>query len=167
MDSRLGKAATYLDADVPAWVAAHLHTDGTWAIAGASNGGTCALQLALRDPALFPTFLDIAGQEEPTLGSHSATVRAAFGGDEAAFRAVNPLDELTARRFPGLAAMLTYSDQDHVYGPQQQRVRQALLADGVPVRLLVVAGRHGWVSFGPTVTQALPWLAVRMHLEGS
>ena len=164
-DSRLGKAGTYLDDDVPTWVRTHLRTTGQWAVGGASNGGTCALQMALRQPGFFPTFLDIAGQQEPTLGTRAETVAATFGGDDAAFRAQNPLDELAAHRYPGLAAMVTTSDQDHVYGPAAQRVRQALQAAGVDVQFRVVPGRHGWVSFGPAFAQALPWLSTRLHLR--
>lgn len=167
MDSRLGKAGTYLDHDVPAWIAAHLRVTGRWAVGGASNGGTCSLQMALRQTKMFPTIVDIAGQDEPTLGSRAHTVDATFGGDQAAFRAENPLDELATHRYPGLAAMLTTSDQDHVYGPQAQRVSQALQAAGVPVQFCVLPGRHGWMSFGPALTQALPWLATRLELTRS
>ncbi|TDP98183.1 enterochelin esterase-like enzyme [Labedaea rhizosphaerae] len=162
MDSRLGKVGTYLDHDVPQWIEHHLRVDGHWAVGGASNGGTCSLQTALRQPKLFPTFLDIAGQDEPTLGTREQTVAATFGGDEAAFRAQNPLDELATHHYPGLAAMLTTSDQDDVYGPQAQRVRQALEAAGVSVQFRVLPGRHGWMSFGPALSQALPWLVTRM-----
>jgi S-formylglutathione hydrolase FrmB len=165
MDSRLGKAGTYLDRDVPRWIRTHLRVSGQWAVGGASNGGTCSLQMALRQPKVFSTFVDIAGQDEPTLGTRAVTVAATFGGDQAAFRAQNPLDELATHRYPELAAMVTTSDQDHVYGPQAQRVRQALAAAGVPVQFRVLAGRHGWMSFGPALAQALPWLATRLHLR--
>jgi signal transduction histidine kinase len=73
----------------------------TWAIGGVSNGGTCSLQMAVTAPDVYRTFLDISGEAEPTLGGHADTVAATFGGDEAAFAAVNPLDVLAARSFPG------------------------------------------------------------------
>ena len=104
LDSQLGNVETYLAEDVPAWLAQHLQVDpdrARWAIGGFSFGGTCALQLALRRPAVYPTFLDISGRPEPTLGDHASTVQAAFGGDEERFRAVNPLDILAAGQFPG------------------------------------------------------------------
>jgi len=82
LDSRLGRVETYLAEDVPAWIERTLQVDrdhAHWAIGGFSFGGTCALQLAVRRPATYPTFLDISGQQEPTLGSHAKTVQAAFG----------------------------------------------------------------------------------------
>jgi len=69
LDSRLGAAETYLAEDVPPGAAANLQVDTSrLAIGGFSFGGTCALQSALRRPAVYPTFLDISGQAEPTLG---------------------------------------------------------------------------------------------------
>lgn len=169
VDGDRGRVSTYLDVDVPGWVRGHLQVDPDprhWAVGGASDGGTCALQTALRDPGQYPTLLDIAGQDQPTLGSQADTVAAVFDGDTGRFRSVNPLDELAAHRYPGLAAMLTVSSEDTVYGPQQHRVQAALTADHVPVRFVTVPGRHGWVSFGPSLDQALPWLATRMNLIG-
>jgi S-formylglutathione hydrolase FrmB len=167
MNSRLGKVATYLDAEVPAWIKQHLQIDPDprrWAVAGLSSGGTCALQAGVRSPQIFPTFLDISGQDEPTLGTRTATVKAAFGGNTAAFLAVNPLTELATRRLPGSAAMLTAGDHDKIYGPQQQRVRQALQRAGVPVEFALIPGAHNWGVFGAALERALPWLAGRLGL---
>ncbi len=62
MDSRLGKADSYLAVDVPAWIGSTLQVDpdtAHWSVGGFSYGGTCALQLAVAHPDLFPTFVDI------------------------------------------------------------------------------------------------------------
>jgi len=42
-------------------------------------------------------------------------VAAAFGGDTAAFAAVNPLDLLTTHRFPGVAATIVAGRGGPVY----------------------------------------------------
>lgn len=99
LNTPLGNADTYLTTDVPAWVAGHLEVDrdtAHWAVGGFSFGGTCALQLAVAHPTLFPTFLDISGQVEPTLGSTDRTISQAFGGSEKAYRAAMPLSVLAA-----------------------------------------------------------------------
>jgi len=167
MDSRLGKVATYLAVDVPAWVRATLQVDpdpSGWAIGGLSNGGTCSLQMAVTAPEVYPTFVDISGEAEPTLGDRAATVQAAFGGDEAAFAAVNPLDVLAQRRFPDTAGYLVAGDQDTVYGPQAQRVFDACRAAGMDVQLHVLPGGHTFGVWGPGLEQALPWLATRLGI---
>ena len=72
-DSNLGKVGTYLSQDVPNAIKSQLLVDPRpqrWTVGGFSYGGTCALQLAARYPDIFPTFLNFAGEEEPSLGTH-------------------------------------------------------------------------------------------------
>jgi S-formylglutathione hydrolase FrmB len=166
LDSRLGKAASYLRVDVPAWVTAHLQAQPVRAIGGFSSGGTCALQMALTAPDVYPDFVDISGQAEPTLGTHAETVDAAFGGDEAAFRAVNPLDLLAARAFPDTQGYLVAGSEDRDYRPQAERVYTALRAAHVAATLAVLPGGHTWTVWGPGLEAALPWLADRLGLTG-
>lgn len=169
-DSRLGKAATYLTIDVPAWIRTNLQVDpdpAQWAIAGLSHGGTCALQMAVNAPEIYPTFVDIAGQLEPTLGNRAATVSAAFGDGpaaEAAFRAVNPIDVLRTRRYTHSAGVLVAGSADGEYLPQARTVLAALQAAGVQATLTVLPGQHTWAVWGPGLESALPWLGTRLNL---
>jgi S-formylglutathione hydrolase FrmB len=167
LDSRLGNVETYLSVDVPAWIKATLDVDQDprhWAIGGYSQGGTCALQLAVRAPHVYSTFIDISGQDEPTLGDRRSTVRAAFDGDEKAFRRVNPLDILANHRFPTTSAMIVVGRQDDRYRPQQHRVQGACHAAGMDVTWMELPGGHTWGVWGPGLEQSLPWLAVRAGL---
>jgi S-formylglutathione hydrolase FrmB len=167
MDSRLGNVATYLSVDVPAWIRGTLQVDpkpSGWAIGGFSNGGTCSLQMAVTAPEVYPTFVDVSGEAEPTLGDHAATVQAAFGGDEAAFAAVNPLDVLAKQRFPDTAGFLVAGQQDTVYLPQAQRVLAACQAAGMDVHLDLKPGGHTWEVWGPGLEDAIPWLATRLGM---
>jgi S-formylglutathione hydrolase FrmB len=167
LDSRIGNAATYVDTDVPAWIRATLHIDpdpGRWAVGGFSSGGTCALQAAVRSPGVYPTLLDISGQDEATLGSRSRTAGEAFGGNEAALAAVEPIAQLASRKLPASAAMVVAGDHDNVYLPQQRRVADALGGAGVDVQLVTLHGGHSWSVWGPAIDRALPWLADRMAL---
>jgi S-formylglutathione hydrolase FrmB len=148
LDSRLGEAATYLGVDVPAWVGDHLDADPARAIGGMSYGGTCALQMGLNAPEVYPTFVDISGQAEPTLGTRAQTVAAAFGGDEAAFRAINPLDLLAARTFPDTQAYLVAGSEDTEYRPQAEKVYTALRAARIPATLTLLPGGHTWQVWG-------------------
>ena len=145
VDSRLGAAETYVAEDVPGWVGGHLEVDMTQlAIGGFSFGGTCALQLALRRPEVYRTFLDVSGQSQPTLGDLPRTVTAAFAGDIAAFQRVDPLSELRARTYPGTAGLFVVGRDDGVYRPQAEQVAAAAKAAGVAVTLLEVPGEHSW-----------------------
>ena len=164
LDSRLGDVASYLRVDVPAWIDQHLEAQAVRSIGGLSYGGTCALQMALNAPDVYPDFVDISGQSEPTLGTRAETVAAAFAGDDAAFRAVNPLDLLAGRTFPGTQAYLVAGSEDAEYRPQAEKVYAALRTAGVPATLTLLPGGHTWQVWGPGLDAAMPWLAARLGL---
>ncbi len=164
LDSRLGAAETYLADDVPEWVAAHLQVSGRLAIGGFSFGGTCALQLAVRRPDVYPTFLDISGQAEPSLGDHARTVQDAFGGDEDAFRLVEPLAELAGKRYPTSAGWLAVGRDDPDFRPQDEQVAAAARAAGMQVTLDEPPGGHSWSMASDALGRALPWIAARTGL---
>ncbi|MFJ9522167.1 alpha/beta hydrolase [Kitasatospora sp. NPDC101801] len=162
MNSRIAQAQTYLAQDVPDWAHTHLQTATgrkSTMIGGLSQGGTCSLQLAVNAPEVFGTFLDISGQEEPTLGSRQDTVQKAFGGDEAAFDAVDPLQVMARKKFPDTAAAFVVGDGDGEYGPQQRKVYQAALAAGMQAHFQTVPGGHAWSTFRAGLGVNLPWLA--------
>jgi S-formylglutathione hydrolase FrmB len=167
LDSRLGRVQTYLTLDVPAWVQTHMQIDGTpgsWAVGGSSAGGTCALQLALNAPALYPTFLDVSGQTGPTLGDRARTVAAAFGGNTSAFAAVEPLDQLARHRYAVTSGCFVVGSADTLYRPQAQQVTAAARHAGMNVRYQEVPGGHDWRVGAQALDAALPWLATRMHI---
>jgi enterochelin esterase-like enzyme len=171
MDSRLGRAETYLTVDVPAWIRQNLQVDpdtDRWAVGGYSHGGTCALQLAVRRPDLFPTFVDVSGQREPTLGGGvRRTVDVAFGGDAAAFHAVNPLDTLATRRFPHTLGVLAVGRDDRDYGPQQRDVRRACRQAGMRVEWVTVPGGHNWTAWKAGFTRGLDLIGSRLGFGAS
>ncbi|MFI6638440.1 alpha/beta hydrolase [Streptomyces sp. NPDC050504] len=167
VDSRLGRAQTYLADDVPRWISGRLQVarDRTsWTVAGLSAGGTCALQLAVNAPGRFGSFLDMSGQDAPTLGSREKTLDAAFGGDGAAFAKVNPLDVLARTRFPDTAGLFVYGEDDDVYGPQQEKVHRAALRAGMKAEIVVVAGGHSWQVWREALKSQLPWVARQQGL---
>ncbi|WP_018348127.1 alpha/beta hydrolase [Longispora albida] len=161
VDSKLGNVETYLKTDVPQWIAGNLQSAGVKAIGGFSHGGTCALQLAVRAPDVYPVFLDISGQREPTLGSRAETVARAFGGDAAAFAAVNPLDVLKTKQFTASAGTFVVGSGDHEYLPQMREAFAAAKAAGMDVRFQELPGGHDWSVWHPALERNLPWLAGR------
>ena len=99
VDSRRGRAETYLTRDVPTFLAAHFGVAmNRWAVVGLSEGGTCAAMLALRHPDQFASFADFSGLTSPTLTEtvdRTATARDLFNGDVLAYDEHDPLWLLT------------------------------------------------------------------------
>lgn len=168
VDGALGNSRTYLERDVRDWVLRSLPVSAertAWVVAGFSQGGTCALQLATGSPELFGAFADIAGDEGPTLGTPERTLADGFGGDEAAYRAAQPLEYLNGATLDDTAALLVVGELDPVMGPQLRRVQAALEAAGVPTTWLTSPGTgHDWATARAGFAAALELFGERMGI---
>jgi S-formylglutathione hydrolase FrmB len=168
MDSPEAKVDTYLSQDVPNWIHHQLAADPdtrTWAVGGLSYGGTCAYQLAVRHPALFPTFLDFSGEKHPMLDTVTNAVDTLFNGDSAAYRRQDPLTILATRRFPHSAGMIAVGSDDEPYTSEQHVVLTACRNAGMQVDWLELAGGHEWSVWAEFFRRSLPWLTRRMGLD--
>lgn len=167
MDSALGNVATYLDQDVPNWIAGHLQVNpdaAQWAIGGYSYGGTCAIEMAVNYPERYPTFLDFSGQVEPSTGDHEDTVAAMFGGDEDAFAAVNALDLMARHTYRQLSGVFVVGEDDEIYRPQQQVMADAARAAGMNVSAYTIPGGHSGEVWGTALEMELDWLGRTLAL---
>jgi len=167
-DSSLGKLDTYLSKDVPNSIRAQLKVDPDpkhWAIGGFSYGGTCAIQLVTNHPDVYSSFIDVSGDQEPTLGSRQQTVDTAFGGDESKFKAINPIDIMASKKFPGIAGRFIVGGDDTGSLAGQQAIYQAAKNAGMDVQFLQVPGvGHDWSLAVSGLTTAMPWLAQRLNI---
>jgi enterochelin esterase-like enzyme len=169
VDSPAGQVFTYLTVDVPSWISSALQVDSDpahRAVGGASAGGTCALQLAVNAASVYTTFLDMSGQDAPTVGSLQRTVAEFFGGDMAAFQRVNPLDVLASGRLAptAITGSVVVGADDSRYRPEAQRVHAALLAAGVATRYVELPGGHSWQVWSVGLRHELPFVAARIGL---
>ncbi len=161
LDSALGKSETYLAHDVPAWIKQRLTVDErreAWTVAGFSHGGTCSVQLAVRAPDVYGNFIALAPQHEPTLGSRQETVRAAFGGDEAAFVRVNPMDIIARQRFQQTSGVVVASRYDGLYRDAGANLFEACRKAGMDVLWKELPYNHDWNLAREGFYGSLPWL---------
>jgi S-formylglutathione hydrolase FrmB len=169
LNSRLGDVQTYLTVDVPNWITSHLQVrppERGWAIGGFSQGGTCAIQLSTQAPRLYPFFVDISGQIEPTLGSRQLTISRAFGGDAAAFARVDPIVVLARSRFPRNAGVFVGGASDPVFTPQQRKMYLAARHAGMKVTFMDLPGGHSWRVWRGGLEHNAAWLASRLGITG-
>jgi Predicted esterase len=165
VDSRLGNSATYLTVDVPRWIRTHLAVIGSasdWAVAGFSQGGTCAVQFAAGHPGLYGVFLAISTELAPSLGgAASTTIDEGFRGSEAAYDAATPVNIM--------ARMAPYRHSTAIFGVGQNdthfRAFAATLAAaasraGMHVQTIISPGTgHDWYTVRYVFARALPELA--------
>jgi S-formylglutathione hydrolase FrmB len=171
-DTSLGNADTYLAKDVPNAIRTQLRVDPNpahWVVGGFSYGGTCSLQLATNHPDVYPNFVDISGELEPTLGSGTTgrkqTVDTAFGGDESKFKAINPADLLAAKKYPDSAGWFIWGDGDPENKPEQLQLYNAAKAAGMDVYQWESTGTgHDWGTVTNGLAHVMPWMATQMNL---
>ncbi|NEW53294.1 esterase [Nocardia cyriacigeorgica] len=165
-DGPRARVATYLTADVPDWVRAHLSVDPdpeAWAVGGLSYGGTCALQLAAGYPQVYPTFLAMSAEAELNLTDREHTL-GVFDGDTAAYARANPHDLLAERRFPGSAGVFVVGSDDTDTLSGSRSAYQEARAAGMDVGYLELPGGHDWRVWSTGLARELPWLAGRVGL---
>jgi S-formylglutathione hydrolase FrmB len=142
-----GAAASYLSVDLPGWVdhTLRIHPDPrTWGVVGFSEGGTCALGLALESPEVFGTFLDIAGDEAPNLGDAAATLRDLYGGDEVAARSFQPQLILSSHHYTGVQGWFAAGAGDRSGLAAIHDLAGPAEAAGVDVHIYEAPGGHTW-----------------------
>ncbi|MBY4128873.1 hypothetical protein HQO83_10780 [Rhodococcus fascians] len=171
MDSNLGNAATYLSVDVPQWVRSNFRASAdprAWAVGGYSYGGTCALRLAVTAPSVFPTFLDISGEDEQRRGTRAESVAAAFGADtpanEERFERVTPLNMLSHHSFPDSAGAFVAGSDDEEFRPQTEHAFEAAAGAGLDVHYSELPGGHSMQVWAPALEQEMDWLGGRLGL---
>lgn len=167
MNSRLGQSDTYLTVDVPNWIRRHLAVDEDtrfWAVGGGSFGGTCAWQLAVLHPTLFPTFIDMSGVFQQSAGTLQQTIDAAFGGNARRFAAVNPVQILAHHTRTMTWATITAGSTDTYYLENQERTAALCRKAGMHVRWLAIPGGHTFEFFSTIVAESMTWLGHRDNI---
>ena len=164
----VGAAETYLTVDVPAFVESHFSVPAdrrAWGLAGYSEGGTCAITLALRHGDRYSAFADLAGDSHPDVGGHRRTVRALFGGSEAEYAAHDPSALLSRQAYPELAGWFGSGNGDGAPRRATLRLAEEARSAGVTVQEFSGPGGHDFGFVGHALADALPWLDD--HLQAS
>jgi hypothetical protein len=161
---RYGAVETYLTRDVPNFMRNNFNartTPDSLAIAGLSEGGTCAVMLALTNPKQYPAFASYSGFSSPTYLSDNAaqTTAALFGGSASEYNAHNPSYLLQHQRFDGLAGWFESGLQDSG-SLMAARTLQTLAANaGIDTCLADPPGGHDFDFWKGSFSDSLPWLA--------
>jgi S-formylglutathione hydrolase FrmB len=166
VDGPRGDAETYLTVDVPAFVRAHYDTATDrrhWAVSGLSEGGTCALMLAVRHPNIFGTFADFSGDPAPTVGTVRATVEQLFGGSQSDYREHQPGRWFRIDAATGLEGWISAGTQESTTQRDQRSVVVAARDAGMLVTFDIVHGSgHNFSTFARSLRDAYPWIVWRI-----
>jgi enterochelin esterase-like enzyme len=159
---------TYLSQDVPADVISQFRVEQVgahWAVAGFSEGGFCAANLALRHPQVYSAAGVMSGYFQPLPEGG----RDPFHGDAQARLANDPL-WLASRttsyaNLPAFWLMAGSSDRGDV--EEAQLFRSVLVAHGqTPPFVKIPRARHTFAAWNPALPKMLGWITDRVSIPG-
>jgi S-formylglutathione hydrolase FrmB len=169
VDGPRGNSESYLVDDVRRAVEQRFgaSTDGRrWGIIGYSEGGTCAIDVALRHPGDFGTFLDIAGELVPSAASgpnaRALTIRRLYGGVAAQWWSHDPFVLLRHRDERGLFALFAAGFKDRDGVRHSEELARAARRDGLTTDLDLFGGGHDFGMVSRAVAALLPRMADRL-----
>jgi len=170
VDSPLGKSATYLLKDVPAWIESHLRVSSdpaAWSVVGYSEGATCAVQFAAGHPERFGSALGSSSELGPTLGDEKTTIDRAFGGSAAAYHAAQPASLMAANApYRNSLLVLGVGQNDAKYTAFAKTISADAKMAGMTADLLVSPGTaHDWNTVRYTITHGFPLIAAHLGLR--
>jgi S-formylglutathione hydrolase FrmB len=120
------------------------------------------MQLAMNYPAVYPTFIDSSGENQPTIRQgHQVLLQQYFGGSAADFQKQNALDVIKTRKYPFTAGIVTVGTDDQFYRPQGIQVYEGMKQTGINVQLQDAPGGHAWPAWRYGVENNMDWLMAR------
>jgi S-formylglutathione hydrolase FrmB len=147
----LGNSETYLLDDVPNWIRSHLHVASSrlaWAVGGFSQGATCSIQFATAHPDLFGSFIDVSGQQYPTLTTDDEAIQAGFDGSAKAFEAAKPATAMREHEpYPNTVALFAAGQNDAKYRHDMVVMSDLAQKAGIQVTRYISPGSaHDWTT---------------------
>lgn len=159
---------TYLAQEIPQLVKENFRVkedQRTWTIGGLSYGGTCALQVITNAPSAYGSFLDYSGEAEPNLGGHQRTIDVLFGGDEAAFQAVNPetllREAVGATTYKRIAGRFAAGERDNNAMAALQHQNELAQKAGMSTTFRSLPGGHSFEVWRVALRQDIDFVAQR------
>lgn len=153
----------YLTVDVPDYLTSHIagSDNQNWWIAGNSEGGTCAMMLALRHSDVYGAFGDLSGLSRPTLGvtdQPGRTIRELFHGSRADYNQHDPAWLLQHHRYPAMSGWWGCGTDETSIQRNQEQISQLARRAGISVQTNLIPGGHGWPTWTLSLREMLPWL---------
>lgn len=150
LDTELGKVESYVMQDVVPWAREHLdvlRSAPMWTVAGYSNGGGCAAYFGAKYPEVFGNILAVSPVEYAGAEHPDDTLQQVFGGDQAAYDAVKPVNIMKAKApYPDSVAVYTAGEDDPAYTASAQTLADAAADAGMTASFFSVPGADHGVS---------------------
>jgi enterochelin esterase-like enzyme len=166
-----GNAETFLTQDIPNFMRAEFGArkgPKSFAVAGLSAGGTCAVTLSLRNQSLFSIFADYSGYLVPTFmnDDQQQTIQALYGGSTANYDAHNPGILMGKNQYPTLSGWFESGEQDPGVLIVSHQLHDLAVnnAHFAQACFLTEPGGHDFAFWQVAFENSLPWLSWKLGL---
>jgi enterochelin esterase-like enzyme len=171
----LPQEATYLAVDVPNYIAAHLQVQPpgrAWGVAGLSEGGFCAANLALQYPSRYGYAGSMSGyfrpfaDQVPKNGRPGAPIiyRSPFPGHPALLQRNTPQSYIN-HISPSIELpqfWLSVGRLDSQYVAAAESFRQELQLRQAVVPLVIIPGKHDATAWRAALSPMLSWMTPQL-----
>ncbi|WP_112238244.1 alpha/beta hydrolase [Kribbella monticola] len=163
-----GQAEDHLFRDIPAYISATFgasRNPSSWAVAGFSMGGTCAIGLTTEHPDIFGHFVDISGDLAPNTGDKAQTIANLFGGSAAAYAAHDPLTVIARHsHYLALTGQFLDGSQERLHTHEAHLLATAGKKQGIVSKVTILPGTHNWQFAQEAFAYVFPWLCDQLGL---
>lgn len=167
--AKYGNVEKYINQDVVNWAKANLNIledREHWTIAGYSNGGQCAISFAVKYPQMWGNVVDISGEEFPGAEDPAGNLASIFDGNQAAYDAQKPINNMKGKQFPNTTAVFTVGSDDTTYVAAAKAVSAAARDAGMTVTYYEVPnGGHVGLALNAGLTKGFDVLYPRLGLS--
>ncbi|MGL3199341.1 MULTISPECIES: alpha/beta hydrolase-fold protein [Curtobacterium] len=169
---RLGRSETYVMTDTVDWIRKHLPVAAApsgWSVAGFSEGATCAMQFSSEFPDVFGSALAISSEPAPLTGSAANSIKVAFDGSAAEYRAAAPAALMAAHgHYVDHLTVFGVGQDDAPYRKSTAMLDAAARKVGISTQVIVSPGSaHDWNTVRYVLAHGLPSVIAHMGLPAS
>ncbi|MFI9238937.1 alpha/beta hydrolase [Streptomyces sp. NPDC053079] len=159
------QAETYFTKDLPeALKSAYRvgHEAGAWGVMGYSSGGTCALELAMRQPGTYP----VAGALSADYRiKNDLTTGKLFGSGPDAAKRQREHDLLWRLRnlpAPHVSVLVTSSEKGEKNYAETQKFLKAVKEPMTAAKIILPAGSHNFTTWRREISPTLEWMSKQL-----
>jgi len=159
------QAETYFTKDLPDILKSAYrvgHQPSAWAAMGYSSGGTCALELAMRHPEIYPVAAALSADYKI---KNDLTTGDLFGGGEEGARRKREHDlvwRLENLPAPQATVLVTSSEKGEKNLKETRRFLKAVKEPMRADKMILPEGSHNFTTWRREIGPALEWMSKQM-----
>lgn len=159
------QAETYFTKDLPEALRSAYrvgHEASAWGVMGYSSGGTCALELAMRQPGIYPVAGALSADYKI---KNDLTTGKLFGDDEAGRKRQREHDliwRLKNLPVPHVSVLVTSSEKGEKNYEETKKFLAAVKEPMTAAKIILPSGSHNFTTWRREISPTLEWMGKQL-----